>query len=435
MNRLREISVSICLMLLTCGVFAQSNYKVKESSSRKTPEWSGGMQQEYIISSAIASDIERAKELCMEDVKTRMIDAVAQNIKSSSESNISQTTVNNEIEGFRDEFKHNLQTQSANVPYLSSISHSKVEDYYWELREDKKTKDAKYYYTIKYPFPKSELRRIIAAFDEQDKLMESKLKSLETDYPNITSVEEVSDAVNDLGTLSKYFFDDVRQNRTKALLNKYNSVYGKIAIRQISDQVGDEQYGLAYGDRLLSYSKPPRVTSNTAFEISANKSDDIWSVKYNYSTCYVGEINYIDITWIVNGRSLKDRFYIKLDKPVTSIKPTGAVNLYLQKAANDSIVGLELSMDVESFGNKKYTIQKVQLRNDYFRSTVTFDNISEAITHKGIHSLQSTINKSFGLSDSNKKINVSITKGTLTFIDENQDTKTVNFTLPLKKNW
>lgn len=434
MNRLIKICTAISLTLICCGVFAQSDYKVKDKSSRKAPEWSGGMLQEYIITSATSDDIERAKEMCMDDVRKYIVDAVALNIKTSSESNISEEIVNNKVVGFLDEFNSNFTTQSASIPYMTSISHSKVEDYYWEQRADKKTKKITYYYTIKYPFPSFELLRVVDAFNEQDRLMVDDLVELEEGYLNITSVEEISVAINNLKTLGKYFFDDVRQNRVKALIKNYSDVYGKIAIRRVSDELGSEQYGLMYGDNLVSYSKPPRLSSNTAFELSANKNENVWEVEYNHSTCYKGEINYIDVTWIINGRSIKDRFYIELESESMDLKPIGEVDLSLKKNEDNSVVSVELSLNVESFDNKRYTIQKIQLDCDNFTKTVLFDNIGYVIKQKGVYNIDTEINKGFVLSTKKGRFDALTVKGVVTYIDEDQNIKMQSFLLPLNYN-
>lgn len=76
----------------------------------------------------------------MDNIRKYIIDAVAQNVKSSSESTINQESVNSGIVNFLDSYTYTAQTQSANLPYLTGISESKIEEAYWEKREDKKQK-------------------------------------------------------------------------------------------------------------------------------------------------------------------------------------------------------------------------------------------------------------------------------------------------------
>ena len=188
MIKLKIALLSICLSFITSTISAQS-YKIKDSSSKRAPEWFGGMQPGVIITSAISEDIEDAKRQCMDDVRSRIIESVALNVKSSSESNISQTIVNNKVSSFLDDFQSTLQSQAANVPYLTSISHSRVDGYYWEMRVDKESKKSTFLYTIKYPFSDSELRSLVRAFKAQDDRMESHLKEIEDAYSLVSSVD------------------------------------------------------------------------------------------------------------------------------------------------------------------------------------------------------------------------------------------------------
>ena len=68
--------------------------KVTQKSSKKPPVWVNTTQTDYIITSAIEKDIERAKNACIDQVRKYIIDAVAQNVKSISENDITQETVN-----------------------------------------------------------------------------------------------------------------------------------------------------------------------------------------------------------------------------------------------------------------------------------------------------------------------------------------------------
>ena len=433
MEILKKATLLTLLITLSVGGFSQ-NYKVKESSSRKAPSWYGAMEQGYIITEAITDDLESAKKSCINDVKKMIIDAVAQNVKSSSETNMEQEVVNNQITSFMDEFSYSLKTESANIPYINSVSYSNVEDYYWEKRVDRKSDDVKYLYTIKYPFSSLELKKLVNAFNEQDQMMEGKLTELESAYNDISSVEQVGGALKDLKPLQKYFFDDVRRSKTTALVEKYSSVYGSLSIKRVSDELGKETFGIMYGDKLLTYSTPLKVKSNSAFEIEKQKHGDLWVVSYNYSTCYPEEINFLDISWIIAGRTVKERFNIKLDKGITGIKAVGDIDLVVKKNGANTILSIDLHMDIESTNNDQYTIQSIRIDSDEFITDLLFSDINHTISSKGIHRIKSTNREQVEFS-TNKKMRVPLTKGVITFTGKDKSIKTMRFTLPINKQW
>ena len=141
----------------------------------------------------------------MDNIRKYVIDAVAQNVKSSSESTINQESVNSGIVNFLDSYTYTAQTQSANLPYLTGISESKIEEAYWEKREDKKTKEISYLYCVKYPFPSLELKKLVHEFQRKDNEMNEKYNTLEEQYENITSVAQIDKAVTDLNSLILLF--------------------------------------------------------------------------------------------------------------------------------------------------------------------------------------------------------------------------------------
>ncbi len=200
----------LLILFLLLSLPGVAKVKVVEKSAKKVPEWVNATRKDCIITSAIAPGLERAKEECFGQIKKTIIDAVAQNVKASSESTISQESVNDGIQNFLDTYTSSFQTQSAKVPYLSGISESKAEDAYWEKRLDTETKEVSYLYCVKYPFPSLELKKLVREFQRQDAEMNDKLQALKDLYGEVASVEQIDKSIADIEVLKHYFFDDVR---------------------------------------------------------------------------------------------------------------------------------------------------------------------------------------------------------------------------------
>ncbi|MEG2318129.1 MAG: hypothetical protein RSB85_04735 [Rikenellaceae bacterium] len=150
----------LLLSIISISISATAQVKIVDRSAKKAPVWYGGAQSEYIITSSEASSLERAKEMVMENVRKQIIQAVALNVKESTASNISQTSNGSDIVNFLDSFTSSSSTQSANLPFLKGVSPSKIEDFYWEKRFNKSTGETSYIYSIKYPLPRLELKKM-----------------------------------------------------------------------------------------------------------------------------------------------------------------------------------------------------------------------------------------------------------------------------------
>ena len=169
MKYIRLLTV-VCLSCSLYGVAdAAQPIKVLDRSASKAPVWLDRTQEEYVITSAIADDLDAARNQCLDNVRTKFIESVAQNVPSNPESRIAQSAGNSGITDFTDQFTSVLKTQSANIPFIRGISVSKIEDSYWEKRMDKETKKVTYLYAIKYPFPRIELKKMTREFEQRDR--------------------------------------------------------------------------------------------------------------------------------------------------------------------------------------------------------------------------------------------------------------------------
>ena len=164
------------ILALSFGSFAQ--FKVVEKSTKKAPAWYQQMAADYLIVSAHEPTLEEAQAACLQEVKKQIIQAVAQNITFSESSILNQKLEGEDITEFVDIYSSNTDVKAATVPFIQGISLSKVEDFYWEKLQNKKTKEIYYNYSIKYPFSQLELKKLVRDFEKRDKQYEAQLTEL-----------------------------------------------------------------------------------------------------------------------------------------------------------------------------------------------------------------------------------------------------------------
>ncbi len=433
MNDMAKYGTILLSLFFILAVPCMAKIKVTQKSSKKPPVWVNTTQTDYIITSAIEKDIERAKNACIDQVRKYIIDAVAQNVKSVSENDITQETVNNEITRFLDKYHYSSQTQSANLPYLTGISASKVEDSYWEKREDSDSGEVSYLYCIKYPFPRLELKKLVHEFQKKDTEMNDRLASLEKAYHHIRSVEQIGEAVSALAGLADYFFDDVRQKSARRLQQAYRELYKQIGIREIANELGSYTFALILRGRNITASRPPVLKSETLTQLRAEQQDSIWQVRYNYETCSASEENLATVGFRFGGHPLNHRFYVDVEQDNIRLTPTKEV--YLTATRQDSLLsGITIRMNINVGKAQKLKIYAITLDVPGLDKPLFIENPGLLVTGCGMQTLQTTFKgTAILLKPQNHRGN--LLKGHLEVADEKNNIHRVNFSLPFKANW
>lgn len=307
---MKRACLFVASLLMVAAVGAQQ-YKVLEKSDKKASAWYESSEADYLVASAVASDMETARQKCLESIRRQIIQAVAQNVEFSEKTLLKQTTGSgDEITEFINTYTAEGSVQAASVPFLKGISLAKVQGSYWEKQQDKKTKEITYAYAVRYPFPKAELNALVREFDRRDKEMEGKLDEIEAKMNAMQSVEEIDQTVNQLQPVLAYFFDKTRKQRAQGVLNGYRKLSTYISVE--GRKSGDNAYTmwLNLQGRKITASVVPTLKSNCASQLQAVvKGQDI-VVTYDNIDCLEDEENFVEATFRLQGKVLKHKFYI-----------------------------------------------------------------------------------------------------------------------------
>lgn len=307
---MKRACLFVASLLMVAAAGAQQ-YKVLEKSDKKAPAWYESSEADYLVASAVASDMETARQKCLESIRRQIIQAVAQNVEFSEKTLLKQTTGSgDEITEFINTYTAEGSVQAASVPFLKGISLAKVQGSYWEKQQDKKTKEITYAYAVRYPFPKAELNALVREFDRRDKEMEGKLDEIEAKMNAMQSVEEIDQTVNQLQPVLAYFFDKTRKQRAQGVLNGYRKLSTYISVE--GRKSGDNAYTmwLNLQGRKITASVVPTLKSNCASQLQAVvKGQDI-VVTYDNIDCLEDEENFVEAIFRLQGKVLKHKFYI-----------------------------------------------------------------------------------------------------------------------------
>lgn len=377
------LTVALCFTL-SSGAFAQ--FKVVEKSTKKAPAWYQQMVADYLIVSAHEPTLEEAQAACLQEVKKQIIQAVAQNITFSESSTMNQKLEGDEITEFVDIYSSNTDVKAATVPFVQGISLSKVEDYYWEKLQDKKTKEVYYNYSMKYPFTQLELKKLVRDFEKRDKQYEVQLTELEQNLENIQALEDIQASITKIAPLKEYFFDQMRSQRVKTLEKSYRELYGMISIQGSNARMGEYVCQLILKGNPIAISSMPKLKSNCASQLSARSADGGKEIHifYNADDCLETEENAVEATFRIGGKAVSHKFYIDVAGQMMTVMPEGKVYLTAESESDSTLTNINIRMTLNSKYSNSFTVQNLVLEIPGCANTLIKNNIN--IPYKGIGS-------------------------------------------------
>lgn len=391
---MRKLFCIITITMVSFNLMSQ-NYKIIERSSKKTPAWYNGTEQNYIIASAIKNDVEAAKRECLEIVKRNIIESVALNISSQTQSSTNQTTENRGdgkgemLVSFKETFNSVLNSKGAKLPYISEISANKISDFYWEKRMDKKDKSISYAYCIKYPFSNADLMTLVSEFEEIDNEYSKKLSDIENEYSNIQSIEQIDKAIRDLDMLQDYFFDSARKNKAHNIQANYGALYNNISLKELSNTLGNYSYSLILRDKDIVCNSKPIIKSETASDIDYKCSNNKHYISYNYEFCNPNEDNNIIVKQKVGNRYIDKTIYFKPSEKSFnfSIKESANINAEIIKDSTISIKNLEITIPIENKNTEEVVINSILLLLPGINENIELDGLNLTV-NKALYTIK-----------------------------------------------
>ncbi len=305
----KSIIILALSALFVLPAFAGGEKVVDKSG--KQPKWVYSAGTDFIVVSAEAADIETAKDKAMIQVKKQILAAIAENVQSSSSIDTKEKGVNGKY-NILEEYNNLVETQSALIPFLSEVSVSRVEDYYWEKL--KRGKDYCYRYHIKYPFDRFDLMRLSDDFLTREREINQQIADFTKDnFTSYTSTEQMVQRLKEVRLLRASLMEkDARRATCQNIEKVYNGYLKSITIRLLSVNKQQLVYAPYFGEKQLSSTLQPKLESNCLSDLQFVPNNGKCVVTYDYETsCYDGEENNLVITLNIEGNKVKNTFMVK----------------------------------------------------------------------------------------------------------------------------
>jgi hypothetical protein len=372
----------VFLFLLLPHLACMTQDRVVEKSGRK-PGWVNGLEKDYVIVVGTGGSVQDAQQNALNMVRENIVNAVAQNVKASSEMTIQESSLNNNLNIFFEKFATTVTTTSGPVPYLQGITLSKVDEYYWEKLQDRNTRSVSYVYHIKYPFPNMELQKLAMDFRIRDRELTEQLEEILSNIDKITTIEEIEKNIGELRILADYFID-ARQEKARLGITRYRNLYNTIELVELeSSSLGEIKYALRFGDRYVKATQRPQLTSECARITRTSMVDNYVVVNYDHANCYEDPENHILVRYRYGNNNIQKAFYFDITADKASIFLSEPVRIWAESEDGGNPT---LDLTVVSRYDAPFTIDKIVLEIPG-HSPINIENIRKTYKGKGNHSL------------------------------------------------
>lgn len=421
--------------LLVTGIAAQT--KVVEKSAKKVPEWLNTAAEGYLVVSVRSNSLAEGQTKALTEITERIIQSVASNVTVSKKNVLSEVNVNGSIES-SDAFTQVSKIKSANLPFLKGISLSNAEEIYWEKVRDKATGKEHYDYSVKYPFSRSEQRKLIAEFEALDAEKVARYEALEQKIGSIESVDEIGQAITELNTLSGYFFDDVRLSQVEGLTARYKQLYDALSLTGTFLENGKYQCQVLLDGNPVKVATKPKVTSNCAGQIGVRPADGMFVISYDAEDCLPEEENFLNISLVAGGKRLQHKAFLNeagAGNAAFSVVPEGKLILTADSVAGRKIFNINIRLTLNNRGGTPFGLKALELHVPEISAPIIFDDIDGVYKTKGIVQIKALAEGEFTAGEK-KNSAFSFVQGSVTFVNpQTGAVERTRLSLPYITNW
>ncbi len=380
----------VCIFFLLPFFACMSQTRVVDNSGRK-PAWVKGLEKDFIIVVGTGASVQDAQRNALNMVRESIVNAVAQNIRATSELNIEEAGFNNNISVYLERFATNITSASGPVPYLQGITLAKVDEFYWEKLQDRNTRAETYHYHIKYPFPNIELQKLAMDFRIRDRELTEQLDMILDSVDDISSIEDIEKNIGELHILADYFVD-ARKDKARLGITRYRNLYNTIELVEQDSRPGELKYAVRFGNRYVTTGQRPQITSECARVTGTSSQDKSIVVKYDYQNCYEDPENHLLVRYRFGNNNVQKRFYFDTTADKASVLVNEPIHFRVINRDEDIIGSSSVSITIVSRYEAPFTIDRLELEWPG-HAPVVISNIGQSFAGKGNHNLTLEINE------------------------------------------
>lgn len=307
----RIIATFLLGLCLALPVLKAQDAKVIERSAKNAPDWLYRQPADYIVVDVEAPSLSGAKDKAVDEIATRIIMAVAENVLHDSSFSAREENRDG-VWSKSESYSIDTKVASVRIPFIKGISLTEAKDSYWTKCREKKTNRIFYRYAVLYPMPNATLEALRRDFEAMDAEKDRSLKTLKEGFGTVRSSAQIERAVTELSELTEYFFDGVRKKEAEGLLANYKQLYKGLTLKATTPDNGSFRVTLLLQGRPFEVMGVPALKSNCASRLEAQPLPDGtgYEVTYDDIDCLPEEDNWIEVSLRMRDARIVRKVYI-----------------------------------------------------------------------------------------------------------------------------
>lgn len=355
---LHDLKFVLSGLVITLTIFSCQMPRVVQRSSKEKPEWIYGIQSGSIIVEGIGDTHEKAQEDAMRKVREKIVSSVAVNIFSETNMQISEQIIN-EMSRYAQSTDVSTRIVTDFFNSLRGISISKVSEYYWEKKKYANGKFKIHYHLI-YPFPNSELEKLINEWEKTDQAFTNELNAIENelletdDIFAIASIERKAEALSDI-------FIGTRKTRAKIIAENARSYLENLKFEVLNNERGYILLNFISQNKVLKINQEFRFESNCATLIKKQflKDQKQLEIFYDVDYCKNDETEFINIEQDILNKTISIKLSIPDDE--NTIKMFVNEPLRVRQWSDLFQIYSDWFIPLRVISKNSFTIKKIEL--------------------------------------------------------------------------
>lgn len=198
---------------------------------------------------------------------------------------------------------------------------------------------------------------------------------------NYQTIEELESARNQLQELHELFIDN-RKSKAKLGMEDIRGLLKSIYLADAGSKPGMVRYSLKIGDKTVTTSKRPHITSNCADIQRRDFGSKVNEISYSDEYCYDEPGNFVQVRYRIANRQLLKKFPIDKGADKVAIELLGTIGLLPEKG--------EIRLKIHSGHETPIVIKTLELTNDVLGLKL-YEEINRTLSFKGKKDVTFTI--------------------------------------------
>ncbi len=349
---------SVCIIILGLVFTGCKPIKVVERSSKERPSWVHGISRNFIIVEGVGNSHEQAQNDAFRALKEKIVSSVAVNVSSETQVKVDEQVINN-MTSYSERIQTQTNISSGFINTLRGVSLNRADEFYWEKKKYKKTKEVKVHYHIKYPFSEKDLDRLVEEWVALDKSFTEELNVVEREAETTSSVYDLIILQQKAAAL-KELFTHARKTRAGIIEAKIEQTISNLKFETVMHERGNLSILLKSGNKTFTLKPDITITSQCAKLLNQSVVDNSTRLQVQYDTDFCSSpSSSFSVNLSFGNVTIRETYSIPIEEGQVQLAILEPVRIKPTKGPSKETTLWELNL--RSFNERGFKVTKVEI--------------------------------------------------------------------------